>query len=172
MKGAMTALLLIVLTIHLSSAISATGTITGRIVSTSINVQNISFNELESNSAVYYYKTSGGVGSVSLNTQASGIVPFATIDFALDSGSVVVSIGDNKTLPSGAKIILDDDPVPSSTSSDPNQVQITGNSQNQAAITYPSQNAEITYNDDGNLYVFIRTGTAIGDINVDILLSS
>ncbi|MBO8183665.1 MAG: hypothetical protein H0Z28_12910 [Archaeoglobus sp.] len=174
-KVALTLPILLMVAIHLTSAISATGTITGRIVSTTIDVQNISFNDLEANQNIYYYKTASGVGSVSLGNQASDMVPFAEIDFALDSGSIQIGLGSNRVLPSGAKIILDDDNTPDSTSSDPNQVQITGNSQNIAEISYAGENGDsrISYTTDGHLYVFINTGGATsGDINVDITLAS
>jgi hypothetical protein len=158
-----------------SSAISATGTITGRIVSTSISIQDISFNQLEANPNVYYYRTATGIASVSLNSQAVDILPFATLDFALDSGSIQISIGSNRSLPSGARIILDDDTTPDSTALDTNQIQITGNSQNEAVISYTGKNGDsrMDYTNDGFLYVFINTGTATsGSINVDLTISS
>ena len=168
--GLLLALVILFIIVNVSSAISATGTITGRIVSTSIDVQNITFNDLEANPNVYYYKKTSGVGSVTLGSQASDIIPFANLDFALDSGTIRISIGDHNVLPHGAKIIIDDDKVPSDTSQDSTQVQITGDSQNQAVISYGDS---ITFNSDGELYVFVNTGTASsGNINVDIVLES
>jgi len=168
-------LLLILLIPPLASAISATGTITGRIVSTTISVSNISLGDFEANPDLYYYKTSTGIGNVNLNYLASDITPFATIDFAMDSGYIQISLGENRILPSGAKIILDDDKIPNSETSDPNQIQITGDSSSQATISYLGQNGDhrISYDADGYLYVFVNTGSATsGDINVDIILTS
>jgi hypothetical protein len=169
------ACLLLLISVQGSSAISATGTITGRIVSTSINVQDISFNQLVANPSVYYYRTSTGIASVSPSGQAVDIIPFATFDFASDSGSILISIGNNRSLPNGAKIILDDDVTPDNTASDSNQIQLTGNSRNEAVISYAGKNGDsrIDYTQDGSLYVFINTGTASsGSINLDLTISS
>jgi len=167
--------LILSIPIQLALATSATGTITGRIVSTTINVNNILLGDIEANSKLYYYKTAGGIGSVNINHPASDIIPFATIDFAMDSGYIQISLGSDKILPNGVTIILDDDKIPNTKEDDLNQIQIAGNSWNQATISYAGASGDnkISFSNDGCLYVFINTGSATsGDIDVDIVLTS
>ncbi len=170
-----TLLLILSIQILVTSATSATGTITGRIVSTTISVNNITLGDLKADPDVYYYKVANGLGSVEINNVASDIIPFATIDFAMNNGYIQISLGKNKVLPNGAKIILDDDKTPDTKEIDPNQIQITGDASNQATISYAGKDGDyrISYSNDGFLYVFINTGSATsGNINVDIVITS
>ena len=170
------ALLLILATSAAVSAYTATGNISGRIVSTSITVNSQSFGELVANSTLYYYKTNSGVDHVTDGVNASNIVPFASVDFATNSGYVEIELGANQTLPNTAKILVDNDPTPNSnTTVDASQIQITGNESNKAEITYAGTSGDkrIAYTSDGNIYVFVNTGSAVGgDINVDIRLTA
>ncbi|RLI71688.1 hypothetical protein DRO97_09635 [Archaeoglobales archaeon] len=174
-KELMLTLFLILITTIPSTAYTATGTITGRIISTSMTINNYILGDLPANNSLYYYETDSGIGYVFENEAANNIKAFAQIDFATNSGYVEVSIGVNKTLPNTAKIIVDDDNVPENTSIDPNQVQIIGNGTNSASIVYSGINGDgkIIYATDGNVYVFLNTGESTsGEVAVDITLTA
>jgi len=169
--------LLIASLVSLETAVAytATGTISGRIISTSIVINNQNFGDIVANDSVYYYWNGTAITYVSDNTAATDISEFATVDFATDSGYVNVSIGTNKTLPSTTKILIDNDNTPNSnTGIDSTQIQLEGNG-NEAHIDYLGENGDgrITYSADGQVYVFINTGQATnGDISVDIVLTA
>jgi|GEM_PF-2738669 hypothetical protein len=169
--------LLIVSLVNFETAATytTTGTISGRIISTSIIINNQNFGDIVANDSVYYYWNGTIITFVSDNTAAFDISEFASIDFATDSGYVNVSIGTNKTLPSSTKILIDDDNTPNNnTGIDSSQIQLEGN-ENEAHISYLGENGDgrITYSADGVIYVFINTGQATdGDISVDIVLTA
>jgi hypothetical protein len=174
-KTVFLALLICFITASDAIAYTATGTISGRIISTSIVVNNQNLGNIVANNTVYYYWNGSALSYVEDNTTASDVYPFAIVDFATDSGYVEVAVGTNKSLPSTAKILIDNDKTPNeSTLADATQIQITGNG-NTAQLTYQGENGDgrIAYTSDGMVYVFINTGdAATGDINVDIVVTA
>lgn len=171
----LTVITLLIAVIVPTTAYTATGTITGRIISTTITINNYFLGDLPANSSLYYYETNNSVGYVLENESASDIKAFAEIDFATNSGYVEVSIGSNKTLPNSSKIIIDNDNIPENVSEDPNQIQIVGNEMNSAAIAHSGANGDnkIIYGTDGNVYVFLNTGMSTsGNIAVEIVLTA
>jgi len=169
------ALLICLITISNSNAYTATGTISGRIVSTSIVVNNFDLGNIVANNTVYYYWNGSVLNYVEDNNTASDALAFAVIDFASDSGYVEVGLGTNKTLPSTATILIDNDKTPNSnTTVDSSQIQIVGNG-DVAQITYSGENGDgrMSYSTDGMVYIFVNTGNATnGDINVDIVITA
>ena len=157
------------------TAYTTVGTNTGRVVSTGITISNQNLGDMVANSSYYYYRNGSATSYVTDGIAATDIVPFASIDFALDSGYVEVSTGANNTLPNTTKLLIDDDIIPNGNSLvDQNQIQITGEV-GVATITYSGANGDnrIIYDSDGDVYVFVNTGEATkGDITIDITLTA
>lgn len=159
-----------------ASAYTATGTISGTIVSTSITISNQELGNMVANDSLYYYWNGSGTNYVTDSSAATNSMKFATVDFATDSGNVNVDVATNNSLPNTAKILVEDDNVPNSnTSTDTSQIQLAGNESMIANIDYAGANSDnkISYNSDGDVYVFFNTGQATeGDANVDITLTA
>jgi len=138
-------------------------------------VNNQNFGNIVANSTLYYYWNGSALNYVVDNTTANDISAFASVDFATDSGYIEISIGTNNTLPSTARILIDNDKTPNiDTSMDATQIQIEGNGDT-AQISYYGEGGDgkITYSSDGEVYVFVNTGDATsGDINIDLTITA
>lgn len=174
--GAMFLLTTILAACHTATAYSATGTISGTIVSTSITLGNQELGKMPANQSLYYYWNGSGTNYVEDNSAAGDAMKFATIDFATDNGNVEVSVAANNSLPETAGILVDNDNTPNAnTALDADQVQMVGDELMTANISYAGAGSDnkIGYNNDGDVYVFFNTGEATeGSLNMDLTLTA
>lgn len=174
--GAILLLTTILVASHTATAYSATGTISGTIVSTSITMSNQELGKMPADQSLYYYWNGSGTNYVGENSTANDAMKFATVDFATDNVNVEVSVTENDSLPETAKILVDNDNTPNTdTTWDANQMQMIGNDSMTAKISYAgaSSDNKISYGSDGDVYVFFNTGEATeGTLNMDLTLTA
>lgn len=163
-------------------SVSIQGNVSGTVTSTQIEISNIGFGDVVADFSVYYYvKIDGSPGDVQEGYTAEGIREFAIVDFEEDSGYVEVGLGvdegilgGSQKLPTGCRLIVDDDPVPEGFDVDENQIILIGEGGN-ATINYGGAGGDnkLVFDADGSVYVFLNTGSSVGgDVDVDLVLTA